>query len=172
MPRSAPAFVICALSIGSIACAEKSVDTGSVDTADTGANAGPSEFSGDYVGPLSIEIDMAGGPTEICTGAVALGVDANAQLVGAGACALTFGYADATMRLSFGGEVLEGGLLSVTIGQRIESTELGKDDWLLPTGNEYPLDGQIVSGDLDGSWAGTLYTAFGAFDFTGEIIAE
>ena len=132
----------------------------------------PSEFSGDYVGPLAIEIEMADGPAEICTGAVALGVDEKAQLVGAGACALTFGYADATMRLSFGGEVLDDGLLSVTIGQRIESTELGDDEWLLPTGDEYPLDGQIVSGNLDANWSGTLYTAFGAFDFTGQIIAE
>jgi hypothetical protein len=171
MFRSAPAFFVFSLSIGSIACAEKSVDTGSFDTADT-AGASPSEFLGNYVGPLSIEIDMADGPTEICTGAVALGVDANAELVGAGACALTFGYADATMRLSFGGEVLEDGLLSVTIGQRIEATELGEDEWLLPTGQEYPLDGQIVSGSLDAHWSGALYTAFGEFDFSGEIIAE
>jgi len=169
MRSFSPTVLLCALSV---ACTAATEDTAGADTAADTDDHSAGHFTGDYVGSLDIQIEMADGPEEICTGAVALGVDGSDELVGAGACAFTFGYADAKMRLSFGGTVHEDGQLDVMIKQSIESVEIGEDEWLLPTGDEYVLDGEITSGLMSGNWVGTLYTPFGAFDFTGGISAN
>ena len=159
------------LAILTAGCSESNVDdTGHEPNPDTGLEA--SLFEGAYVGPFSMQIDMHDGPIDICTGAVALEVDQTGNLFGAGACALTFGYMNATMRLSFGGEVVEDATLDAMVRQTVQSTEVGKGEWLLPTGTEYTLQGGVDDDSLDADWTGTLYTAFGAYTFTAVFSAE